>query len=149
MDDWQIAGRVMIGALHARYVATIDHHAAEDLPKLFTKDGVLASKITGQENVGEDIGRYLRAVVDSRVQPSWVNIRHFITPPNIDFQNPCQATAECYFAAFNADSIDHWGIYSDELEYTGTTWLFAKRSVDILGATPGGWVASGSARLPD
>ena len=55
MKDWQIVGTVEIGSLHARYVATIDHHRAADLPTLFTENGVLASVITGRSTPKSDL----------------------------------------------------------------------------------------------
>ena len=88
-----------------------------------------------------------RKLIDSRKEDAWRNIRHFITPPSINFVDEGQATSECYFAAFNAQSIDHWGVYADVLERVGGDWLFARRSVEILGATPNGWVGSGAALL--
>src|ERR1700721_930941 len=147
MKDWQIAGTVEIGSLHARYVATIDHHRAADLPTLFTESGVLASVITGRSTPKSELRAYLEDVIQSRKEAAWPNIRHFHTPPVINFVDEDRATSECYFAAFNAQSIDHWGVYGDVLERVDGNWLFARRSVEILGATPNGWVGSGAAVL--
>jgi hypothetical protein len=141
--------RVAIGALLARYVAYIDGGRAEELSMLFAEDGVLESRITGRQNLGrERIATYLGQVIASRTQPAWATIHHHITPPNIVLTDRDHARAECYFTAFSAVGIDHWGLYADDLVCTGESWLFAKRSVSLIGAVPGGWVDSGSAALP-
>jgi hypothetical protein len=147
VEDWEITAHVMIGALHTRYVSIIDNKVPEELPKLFTENGILQSKITGKASKGDEIASYLSAVLATRVEDAWVNIRHFITPPHVELIDRSHGSAECYFAAFNAKSVDHWGIYTDEVEQQGDAWLFATRSITLLGATPDGWVGTGSARL--
>ena len=99
MKDWQIVGTVEIGSLHARYVATIDHHRAADLPTLFTENGVLASVITGRSTPKSD----LRRVPGSRNPFSkrgrleeYPALHH---PPSINFVDEGQATSECYLCS--------------------------------------------------
>jgi hypothetical protein len=145
----EAATRVAIGALQARYVACIDSGRAVELSMLFAEDGILESKITGRQNLGrKSIETYLGQVIASRTNPAWKTINHHIAPPNIEIVDRNHARAECYFTAFTKLGIDHWGIYSDDLLRIGESWFFAKRSVSLLAAVPGGWVASGSASLP-
>jgi hypothetical protein len=148
MHDWEVTARASIGALHTDYVVCIDQGKASELAMLFTEDGLLESKITGRQNRGRaDIEAYLVDVLRTRVDAAWSRMRHHITPGHIRFIDETHARTECYFAAYSAVSVDHWGAYSDEVVRIGDDWLFAKRSVDLIGATPGGWVASGSAHL--
>jgi hypothetical protein len=141
--------RVAIGALLARYVACIDGGRAEELSMLFAEDGVLESRITGRQNLGrERIAKYLDQVIASRTQPAWATIHHHTTPPHVLFPDRDHARAECYFTAFSTVGIDHWGLYADDLVRSGGSWLFAKRSVSLIGAVAGGWVDTGSAALP-
>jgi hypothetical protein len=143
------AARAAIGALQARYVACIDGGRALDLSMLFAEDGVLESKITGRQNRGrKSIETYLGQVIASRTNPAWKTIHHHITPANVTPVDRNHARAECYFTAFTKLGIDHWGLYSDDLVRTGESWFFAKRSVSLVAAVPGGWVHSGSASLP-
>jgi hypothetical protein len=145
----EAATRVAISALQARYVACIDSGRAEELSMLFAEDGVLESKITGRQNRGrKSIETYLGQVIASRTNPAWKTINHHITPANVTIIDRNHARAECYFTAFTKVGIDHWGLYSDDLVRTGESWFFAKRSVSLVAAVPGGWVHSGSASLP-
>jgi hypothetical protein len=144
----EAATRVAIGALQARYVACIDRGRAVELSMLFAEDGVLESKITGRQNRGrKSIETYLGQVIASRTNPEWKTIHHHITPANVTIVDRDHARAECYFTAFTKLGIDHWGLYSDDLVRTGESWFFAKRSVSLVAAVPGGWVDSGSASL--
>jgi hypothetical protein len=144
----EAGARVAIGALQARYVACIDGGRAVDLSMLFAPDGVLESRITGRQNRGrKSIETYLGQVIASRTHQAWATVHHHITPPNIVIIDRNHARAECYFTAFTKLGIDHWGLYSDDLVLTGESWFFAKRSVSLIAAVPGGWVDSGSASL--
>jgi hypothetical protein len=147
MENWQVVAYVEVSALQARYVQIIDGRRSAELPTLFTPEGTLESKITGRETRRENLSAYLEAVFATRVGDVWSNIRHFITPPDVTFVDQAHVSATCYFAAYNAEGIDHWGVYSDQVERQGESWLFAQRAVDLFGAAPGSWVGSGSAGL--
>jgi SnoaL-like domain len=149
MDSWQIEALTMIGALHTRYVATVDSHPPGDLSALFVEDGLLTSKITGRTVRGRhELSVYLRDVRATRRDDTWANIRHFITPPAVTFADRDHANAQCYFTAWSSTAADHWGIYSDEIAHQeDDEWRFVTRTISLLGAAPGGWVGSGAVRL--
>jgi hypothetical protein len=139
--------RSAICDLLASYVSVIDNARYSDLPELFAPGGELRSLITGRTTPRSQLSDYLRAVVTTRVKPSWRAVRHHLSMPAIELGDDETATSVTYFTAFNAEAPDHWGAYRDRLVKIEGAWRFQERVVEVLGSEPSGWVGSGGADL--
>jgi hypothetical protein len=142
VEPWEIAARLEIDDLIARYARYADSGRSRDLAALFTDDGVLAS--------GEDelhgrvaIAGYLDANQASLAgrDPAG-RIRHHVSSCRIDLTSRSSASATCYFLAITGIGPDHWGIYRDQLVHDGAEWRFARRAAVVEGSAPGSWAAA-------
>jgi hypothetical protein len=148
LADWEVAARVAIDDLFAAYVAGVDGAPLEELVELFTEDGVLVVH-GGQEYHGRDwILGFLTTSRQTRGKSPVGKIRHFNSRPRIRFDSPTSAHGTTYFFAMNeAQGVDHWGFYEEDLIALDGVWHFKRRAVVIEGADPGGWIGSGVANV--
>ncbi len=145
MDPWEIAARVEIDDLIARYARYADSGRSHDLAALFTDQGVLTAG--GDEAHGRAaITAYLDANKASLAgrDPAG-RIRHHVSSRRIDLTSRTAAHATCYFLAITATGPDHWGIYRDELVHDGDQWRLAHRAAIVEGHAPGSWAEARNA----
>jgi uncharacterized protein (TIGR02246 family) len=136
VQAWELAAREHIRELVARYNHAGDRGRVDAVVALFVPDGVLA--VDGNEHVGAET---IRSVLAAAAEPTPRMLRHFTSTLLIDVASTSAATSECYFQVFTEQGLDHWGRYRDTHAYVDDRWLFARRSVRVDGATPGGWAA--------
>ena len=142
VDPWEIAARVEIDDLIARYARYADSGRSSDLAALFTDDGVLAAG--GDDVLGRAaITAYLDANKASlAVRDPAGRIRHHVSSQRVDLTSRTSARATSYFLAITATGPDHWGLYRDELVHDGAQWRFARRAAVVEGHAPGSWAAA-------
>jgi uncharacterized protein (TIGR02246 family) len=137
MAAWEVAARVAVDDLMARYVRCADSGRSEDLAALFTEDGVLrtdADEVRGRAA----IATYLEAQKTS-LAGGGGPIRHHVSSVRVDLDGERHGRAVSYFLALTGTGLDHWGTYRDRLERTGGGWRFAERTAHVDGAAPGSW----------
>ncbi len=141
MDAWEVAARVEIDDLMARYSRAADRGQSTELARLFTDGGVL---VAGDDHVQGPaaITAYLEATKASLAgrDPAG-RIRHHVSSRRVEFTDPTSARATSYFLAITGTGPDHWGIYRDELVHDGTGWRFERRTAVVEGHAPGSWAA--------
>jgi hypothetical protein len=147
LDADLTAAYVGAADLLGRYAAYVDNGTMEQLAELFGPSGVMqvhgGARYTGETGVIE----FLTGSRASRKGTSF-RLHHHVSSQFIEVQDQDHATARSYFMAVGlVDGPDHWGTYEDALERVEGTWYFAERKVSIQGATPTGWVGSGTATV--
>ena len=136
MPAWEVAARVAIGEVMARYVRCADSGRSEELAALFADDGVL--RTDADEVRGRDaIAAFLEAQKASLAGGG--RIRHHVSSVRVDLEDEGHAGAVSYFLALTAVGLDHWGTYRDRLERVDGRWCFAERSAHVEGSAPGSW----------
>lgn len=136
VEHWQLSAREQIRELVARYNLAGDRGRVDEMLSLFAPDAALA--VDGTEHAGHDA---IRAVFTGAGVAFPRLMRHLTATLSIDVQAPDAAAAECYFQVLTDAGLDHWGRYRDSFACIDGTWLFARRSVRVDGATPGGWAS--------
>jgi uncharacterized protein (TIGR02246 family) len=141
VDDWEVAARVAIDDLTARYTHCADGGRAADLAALFTEDGVLVTD-TDEVRGRAAITRYLDDAKSSlAASPGGGRIRHHVSSLRVDFEGRTDARASSYFLAITAAGPDHWGRYRDRVVLVADRWLFARRAATVDGWASGSWAA--------
>lgn len=145
VDPWEIAARVEIDDLIARYARYADSGRSADLAALFTDDGVLTAGGDDVHGRGA-ITAYLDASKASLAgrDPAG-RIRHHVSSRRVDLISRTSARATSYFLAITATGPDHWGIYRDQLVHDGARWRFAHRTAVVEGHAPGSWAEARNA----
>jgi hypothetical protein len=125
----EIKAVVEIRNLYGAYFSSVDANDAEGVGRLFTENGVLVSNVMGWTC------EVRKAIVDyiDQLRSSWTEIRIHIASPSIMLADASHADGRCYFTVFSARGIDHWGVYTDVFENDDGSWLFSKRSIDLIG----------------
>jgi 3-phenylpropionate/cinnamic acid dioxygenase small subunit len=147
LEPWEVAARVAIRDLVARYNAKGDAGRFDELLELFCEDGVV--EIPGQpERRGREAIRGLFEGVALRTgsggdRPARY-IRHFTSTLQVDFDSHEAARGRAYYQVLTDRGLDHWGRYVDRYRLDGESWRFAERRVSVDGAVPGGWGDSGA-----
>jgi uncharacterized protein (TIGR02246 family) len=146
MPAGEIAARVAIGDLLARYVRCADSGRSGELAALFARDGVL--RTDADEVRGRDaIAAYLEAQKAS-LAAGGGRIRHHVSSVRVDLEDEDHAGAVSYFLALTAVGLDHWGTYRDRLERSDGRWRFAERAARVEGSAPGSWAEGRRAGRP-
>jgi SnoaL-like domain len=128
-----------------RYIYAVDHGNTDKILELFTHDGVLHPHGLSECRGRAAIAAFIEASRESRsVGPDVGRVRHHVSSVHIELDDREHARAWSYFLALNATGPDHWGVYRDRLTRVDEQWLFQHRSVAIEGATPDGWIGSGT-----
>jgi hypothetical protein len=138
VEGWEVAARVAIGDLVARYNALGDAGRIAEMLALFTEDAVLSLDGNEHRGRGEIAGLFEEAIASTRGRIGG-RVQHFTATHQIDFAGPGNATGRCYFQVLTEAGLDHWGRYVDEYLAVAGVWRLAKRRVDVLGCVPGGW----------
>jgi hypothetical protein len=139
------SAKVSIADTLAAYVVAVDAGNVDSYVSLFTEDGTLVPHGLGECHGQEEIRRFIERSKGSRVDSVVPGrLRHHTSPAKIDLQTDETASAESYFLATNGWGPEHWGVYYDDLILVGDAWLFARRVVVVEGATPDGWIGSGT-----
>lgn len=139
MESWEVAARVEIDDLMARYARYADSGRSSELAALFTERGVL---VAGDDEARGQaaIAAYLDAAKGSLAgrDPAG-RIRHHVSSRRIDLTSATSARATSYFLAITGTGPDHWGVYRDELVRDGTGWRFDRRAAIVEGHASGSW----------
>jgi hypothetical protein len=139
VDAWEVAARVEIDDLMARYARAADGGRSSELAGLFTDDGVL---VAGDDEARGPVAitAYLEANKASLAgQDRAGRIRHHVSSRRVEFTDTTSARATSYFLAITGVGPDHWGIYRDELVDDGTGWRFERRTAVVEGHAAGSW----------
>jgi uncharacterized protein (TIGR02246 family) len=128
----EVKAVVELRSLYGRYFSCVDANDAEGVGRLFTEDGALVSNVMGWTCTGR------QAIVNyiDQLRSSWTEIRIHIASPSIVLADASHADGSCYFTVLDAHGIDHWGVYADIFEKHDGSWLFSKRSIDLIGRSP-------------
>jgi hypothetical protein len=139
------SAKVGIADTLAGYVAAVDSGDVDAYVSLFAEDGVLVPHGLAECHGQEEIARFIERSKGSR-RTSAVpgRLRHHVSPANITLHSDEAASAESYFLATNGWGPEHWGVYYDNLKLVGEVWRFTRRVVVVEGATPDGWIGSGT-----
>jgi hypothetical protein len=142
MEHWELVAREQIRDLVARYAANVDSGRFDEVVSLFAPNATFVlrnRRYEGRDEIrsifttaGESLGSH---------QGGNPLIRHHITTHQIDVLSPTEARSRCYFVAFVADGVDHWGRYIDEFGLVEGDWRFTSRRDFIDAFVPGGWAA--------
>jgi hypothetical protein len=137
VKDTEVAARVAIAALQARYITCVDQNRASEVAGLFVEDGVLDSRVMGRECHGRaEIAAYIEGL------RSWAHVSIHTSPADVAFSDESHAEARSYFTVLAAAGLDHWGVYVDELVSDGESWQFARRTIELVGTAQHGWLGS-------
>ncbi len=146
METWELIARESIRDLVARYNASGDSGRFDEMLALFAEDAAL--EIDGVAHEGRAAIRAIFEGAAARTGPAVAGpafIRHFTASHQIDLEGPGAARGRCYFQVLTDRGVDHWGRYVDRYRLDGDLWRFARRSVSVDHAVPGGWAASAMA----
>jgi hypothetical protein len=133
---WELAAREQVRDLAVRYHAAGDRGRVDEVVALFSPDGALV--VDGVEHTGHD---EIRALLSTAAGPVPERVAHFIGTVQLDVHDADHAGGECYFQVLTPAGLDHWGRYRDRYLRIDGAWRFARRSVRVDGAVPGGWAA--------
>jgi hypothetical protein len=145
VEAWELSAREAIRHTIASYTYLADRGSFDDVAALFALDGVLdVHGIGGARAEGREAIRAFFGSVGSDVAYTAPpgRMQHHVANVMIDTISPDGATAASYFTVFTGAGVDHWGRYRDRLVPDGARWVFAQRTVDTDGVTPGGWAAA-------
>jgi hypothetical protein len=133
----EVAARLEVEQLLARYTALGDAGRVADFAALFASDGVLdiagRRLAVGPEEVrvfAEEAGAAMRSV------PGLLPGAHHVSSRLVDLAGPGDARSSSVFLFVAASGPDHWGTYRDRLVRTAGGWRFARRSVRFTGFAP-------------
>jgi hypothetical protein len=139
VESWELAARVEIDDLMARYARYADTGRSSELAALFTDGGVL---VAGDDEVRgrAAIAGYLDTAKASLAgrDPAG-RIRHHVSSRRVDLTSATSARATSYFLAVTGIGPDHWGVYRDELVRDRAGWRFDRRAAIVEGYAPGSW----------
>jgi hypothetical protein len=136
--------QVQVTNLLNSYVEAVDGGNPVSVAKLFTPGGIynVEGRICKGTNEIEKLLDDFSISVDKKL---FGRLRHNVGSIAIHSISPNKATATSYFLALSTKlGPDHWGVYTDILIKTNDKWLFESRTVSVEGATPNGWIGSGS-----
>jgi len=146
----EVAARVAIADLVARYNAQGDSGRFEQLLELFCDDAVMELEgtdgtVTTYEGTAAIATIFTGAATRWRDQAAARSarhyLRHFTSTHQIDLVDERHATGRCYFAVLMPHGLDHWGRYLDRYEARHGRWLFARRRAVTDGHAEGGGTA--------
>lgn len=137
MPDSEVAARVAIADLVARYNAQGDSGRFEAVLDLFADDAVMeiGDAGGGDHEIYEGKSAIESVFTGARDnladQPSAGYLRHFTSTHQIDLTSETTATGRCYFSVLTSVGLDHWGRYIDDYRVDGDRWRFARRRVTV------------------
>lgn len=135
-----------VAALVGRYRVAVDEGTTEDVASLFLEhEGELVVHGGASFRGRDEIVGFLARSRASRA--GTFRLRHHVTGIDVVPTGPDRAAASCCFLALTQHGVDHWGVYRDRLRLVGEAWWFERRTVEIEGAEPSGWVGSGAAAV--
>lgn len=147
MEDWEVAARVEIMDLVARYTRAGDTGRGRELAALFAEDGEYEIDGPREATGRAEIERLIEEVkVDFAAAPSgFAPARHHVSSLTIDFDDAEHARGRAYFLLVGGWGPDHWGIYRDRYVRVEGRWYFAHRTARMEAAVSQSPVAH---RLP-
>jgi hypothetical protein len=133
MDAWEVAARLSILDLIARFNSNGDSGRLDAILALFAPDGVLET--FGREYHDHDGLRQQFADAKAKLGagPAFTHLRHSTSTHQIEFVSMNEARCRCYFTVVTDRGLDHWGVYRDEFRVIDGTWLFSRRRITIDG----------------
>lgn len=134
MDLEEVAARLEIMDLSARYTRAGDTGRAAELAELFAPDGELVvDGGTGRGPTG--IADLIETVKQdfAAAPPQFFPARHNVSGLTIDFHDDGRAAGRSYFTLIAGWGVDHWGVYRDEYVRHDGRWRFARRSALLDG----------------
>jgi hypothetical protein len=138
VEAWEVAARVEIADLVARYNAQGDAGRIAQMLLLFSEDATLAADGRVYRGRDEIRGLFDEAAARTRVRTAAI-LRHFTATHQVDFDGVDHASGRCYFQVVTETGIDHWGRYVDRYARLDEGWRFVHRRVEVEGCVPGGW----------
>jgi uncharacterized protein (TIGR02246 family) len=139
VEPFELVARESIRDLVARYNANGDSGRFDAMLALFAEDAVFEFD-AGVHRGKAAIRAYFEGVA-KRTGAGGVAkfVRHFTATHQIDVLSEREARGRCYYAVLTDRGLDHWGRYVDEYRRSDGRWLFARRTVTVDAAVPGGW----------
>lgn len=130
MDIEEIAARLEIQDLIAKYVQYADTGKADEQAALFAEDGTL------NEHRGRDaIAAWVRGLRQTfSAGPGAPGVRHHVSSINITVEGPDTARGVAYYLVMRSHGVDHWGVYRDRYVRVDGRWLFADRQTSRGGS---------------
>ena len=134
MDLEEMAARLEIMDLTARYTRSGDTGRAEEFAALFAPDGEFV--VDGGSARGPTA---IAALIETVKQdfaaapPEFFPARHTVSGLTIDLHDDGSAAGRSYFALIGGWGLDHWGVYRDEYVQHDGRWRFARRSALLDG----------------
>ena len=145
MEPTELAARVAISDLVARYPWGADRLRVDELAALFADDAVLDS---GPERVVHG-----RAAIHAYFSTPGMSsgygaghtvthVRHHVSNHVVDDlvaegRDGDHASGRCYFAVFTDRGLEQWGRYFDTYVREDGRWVFASRKVRVDGFAAG------------
>lgn len=124
-DIAEIAARLAIQDLVARYAAAWDERDGEAFVATFAPDGVLEAPVWRAEGRAE-----IAAMVD-KAKGRTFGSRHHVTNHRIRLLSEDRAEGDLYFFVVSQNGPDHCGRYKDTLRRQDGVWLFERRQVTV------------------
>lgn len=140
----QLAARLAVTDLVARYTWFGDRGRIAELVDLFTEDGVLDVGNHGGRWEGRDrIAAELDAVVERTREAARATaaipgpVTHHVANHLVDVvPDRTAATCRATFLVLHGPGVDHWGTYRDRCRLDGDRWRFEERIVRVTGSSP-------------
>lgn len=125
MDTTEIADRLAIQDLVARYAAAWDGRDGEAFVATFAPDGVLEAPVWTAN------GRAEIAAMVEKAKGRTFGSRHFVANHRIRMLSADRAEGDLYFFVVSHNGPDHCGHYRDTMRRENGLWLFERRQVTV------------------
>jgi hypothetical protein len=137
MNADEIALRLGVLDLMARYVHAGDEGDIDGFGKLFGSDGVL-EVVRGPSATGAaEVSAQLKGFVDGfNSAPGFAPFHHHQSSVRIDVLGSDEAAVSSYFAVISAGGLDHWGTWENRAKQVGGRWVFSRRTITVSGCAP-------------
>ncbi len=132
MNESEVAIRLGVADLMARYQRLADSGRLEELSELFTEESVL------QTNTQRHLGRrqvlqFFRDTADAWAGSQCLPARHHLSSILVEPGPDGTASTYACFQWVGTRGLDHWGTYRDKVVLFDGQWRFAVRKVFVEG----------------
>jgi 3-phenylpropionate/cinnamic acid dioxygenase small subunit len=129
-----------IQRLMVSYAESLDYGANERWAQCFAPDGHFAVLMRGEPMFAHTGTAALSAFAAGHTHAPAVYHKHFVSIPEVDFEDDTHAVARTYFTMLHerpsGPVVLVFGRYLDRLIRLGTGWAFAERVVDMEAMPP-------------
>jgi 3-phenylpropionate/cinnamic acid dioxygenase small subunit len=129
-----------IQRLMVRYAESLDYGANERWARCFAPDGHFVVLMRGDPMFAHTGTAALSAFAAQHTHAPDVYHKHFVSIPEVDFEDDTRALARTYFTMLyerpSGPIVLVFGRYLDRLARLATGWVFAERVVDMEAMPP-------------